>query len=191
MTEGEGKYPEKPQIPVEFNETLLVEEILGGNKELFRLLVERYQQKVHAMGLSFFHNHEDAADFTQDVFIRSYRSLGAFRGQSRFSTWLYRIAYNTAVNNINRRKEYHSLAEDPITENDSPELYILRAAAQEAVRSAVAELPEKYRVCVDLYFFYDCSIKEIEEITGFPENTIKSHVFRGKKLLREKLAEER
>jgi len=191
MTEEEGKYPDRPQIPDEFNETLLVEEILGGNKELFRLLVERYQQKVHAMGLSFFHNQEDAADFTQDVFIRSYRSLGAFRGQSRLSTWLYRIAYNTAVNNINRRKEYHSLAEEPVTENDNPELHILQIAAQEAVRSAVAELPEKYRICVDLYFFYDCSIKEIEEITGFPENTIKSHVFRGKKLLREKLADER
>jgi RNA polymerase sigma-70 factor (ECF subfamily) len=54
----------------------------------------------------------------------------------------------------------------------------------------VAELPERYRVCVDLYFFYDCSIKEIGEITGFPENTIKSHVFRGKKLLREKLVDE-
>jgi len=190
MTEGEGKYPDKPWIPADYNETLLVEEILGGKKDLFRLLVERYQQKVHAMGLSFFHNQEDAADFTQDVFIRSYRSLDAFRGQSRFSTWLYRIAYNTAVNSINRRKEYHSLAEEPVTENESPELYILRIAAQEAVRSAVAELPEKFRVCVDLYFFYDCSIKEIGEITGFPENTIKSHVFRGKKLLREKLADE-
>ncbi|MDR2701631.1 MAG: sigma-70 family RNA polymerase sigma factor [Spirochaetaceae bacterium] len=190
MTEGEGRYPEKQRIPADFNEPLLVEEILGGRKELFRLLVERYQQKVHAMGLSFFHNQEDAADFTQDVFIRSYRSLATFRGQSRFSTWLYRIAYNTAVNSINRRKEYHSLAEEPVTEDESPELHILRVAAQEAVRSAVAELPEKYRVCVDLYFFYDCSIREIGEITGFPENTIKSHVFRGKKLLREKLADE-
>jgi RNA polymerase sigma-70 factor (ECF subfamily) len=191
MTEGEGKYPGKQRIPSDFNETLLVEEILGGKKELFRLLVERYQQKVHAMGLSFFHNQEDAADFTQDVFLRSYRSLAAFRGQARLSTWLYRIAYNTAVNNINRRKEYHSLAEEPVTEDESPELHILRIAAQEAVRSAVAELPEKYRVCVDLYFFYDCSIREIGDITGFPENTIKSHVFRGKKLLREKLADER
>jgi RNA polymerase sigma-70 factor (ECF subfamily) len=172
------------------DEILLVEEILNGKKELFRLLVERYQQKVHAMGLSFFHNQEDAADFTQDVFIRSYRSLATFRGQARISTWLYRIAYNTAINSINRRKEYHSLADEPVTEKENPELHILRITAQEAVRSAVAELPEKYRICVDLYFFYDCSIKEIEVITGFPENTIKSHVFRGKKLLRKKLVDE-
>ena len=170
------------------DEALLVEQIVSGEWELFRLLIERYQQKVHAMGLSFFHNREDAADFTQDVFIRSYRSLASFRGRSRFSTWLYRIAYNTAVNGINRRREYHSLAEEPVTE-ESPESLALQKAAREAVRDAVAELPEKYRVCIDLYFFYDCSVKEIEAITGFPENTVKSHVFRAKKLLRTKLEE--
>jgi RNA polymerase sigma-70 factor (ECF subfamily) len=168
-------------------ESLLVEQILSGEKELFRLLIQRYQQKIHAMGVSFFCNEEDAADFTQDVFIRCYKCLASFCGYSRFSTWLYRIAYNTAVNRINRRKEYHSLAEDPVSE-DSPEQQTLRLAAAEAVRMAVAELPEKYRICVDLFFFYDCSIKEIEVITGFPENTVKSHIFRAKKLLREKLS---
>jgi len=169
-------------------ESLLVEQILSGEKELFRLLIQRYQQKVYAMGISFFHNQEDAADFTQDVFFRSYRSLASFRGHSRFSTWLYRIAYNTAVNGINRRKEFQSLAEDPFT-NEGPEQQTLKNAAAEAVRSAVEELPEKYRICVDLYFFYGSSIKEIEVITGFPENTVKSHVFRAKKLLREKLVD--
>ena len=169
-------------------ESLLVEQILFGEKDLFRLLIQRYQQKVYAMGMSFFHNEEDAADFTQDVFIRSFRSLGSFRGHSRFSTWLYRIAYNTAINGINRRREYHSLAEDPLTD-ESPEQEMLKQTAVQAVRSAVAELPEKYRVCIDLYFFYGCSISEIEVITGFPGNTVKSHVFRAKKLLKGKLTE--
>ncbi|MCL1815768.1 MAG: sigma-70 family RNA polymerase sigma factor [Treponema sp.] len=170
-------------------EALLVEQILSGEKDLFRLLIKRYQQKVHAMGLSFFHNQEDAADFTQDVFIRSYRSLASFRGHSRFSTWLFRIAYNLALNNINRRREYHSLAEEPLIE-EGPEQQALKAAAAQAVRSAVEELPEKYRICVDLYFFYGFSLREIEKITGFPENTVKSHVFRAKKLLKEKLGDD-
>ena len=167
-------------------ETLLVEKILFGEKELFSFLIKRYQQKVHAMGLSFFHNAEDAADFTQDVFLRCYRGLASFKGRSKFSTWLYRIAYNTAVNSIKRRKEYNSLSEEPIME-EGPEQHLLQHAAAQAVRLAVKELPEKYRVCIDLYFFYDCSIKEIEVITGIPENTIKSHVFRAKKILRGKL----
>jgi len=186
MIGGNGDDNENQLLPAEVNDTAIVEGVLVGEKELFRLLVKRYQQKVHAMGLSFFHNKEDADDFTQDVFIRSYRSLVTFRGQSRFSTWLYRIAYNTAINAINRRKEYHSLAEEPITE-EGPEQHALENAAKEAVRFAVAELPEKYRVCVDLCFFYGCSVKEITDITGFPENTVKSHVFRAKKILRERL----
>jgi RNA polymerase sigma-70 factor (ECF subfamily) len=167
-------------------ESILVEQILSGQKDMFRLLIKRYQRKVHAMGLSFFHNREDAADYTQDVFIRLYNSLATFRGDSRFSTWLYRIAYNTAINSLKRRKEYHCLVEEPTT-GDGPEHHLLRETAAHAVRLAVAELPEKYRFCIDLYFFYDCSIKEIERITGIPENTIKSHVFRAKKLLKEKL----
>jgi RNA polymerase sigma-70 factor (ECF subfamily) len=139
-------------------ESLLVEQILSGEKELFRLLIQRYQQKVHAMGLSFFRNREDAADFTQDVYFRTYRSLASFKGHSRFSTWLYRIAYNTAVNNINRRKEYRSLAEDPLTE-DGPEEQTLRIAATKAVRSAVEELPEKYGV-----IGFDCAGNPLEVV---------------------------
>ncbi|MDR1143117.1 MAG: sigma-70 family RNA polymerase sigma factor [Spirochaetaceae bacterium] len=170
------------------DEAILVDQILSGQKELFRLLIDRYQRKVHAMGASFFRNAEDAADFTQEVFIKAYQNLASFGGRSRFSTWLYRIAYNTAVNGINRRREYQSLAEDPLVE-EGPEQQALRQAARQAVKDAVAELPEKYRICVDLFFFYDCSVREIGGITGLPENTVKSHVFRAKKLLREKLGQ--
>jgi RNA polymerase sigma-70 factor (ECF subfamily) len=174
----------KPDIP---DEPLLIRQIVEGQKELYRLLISRYQRTVHSMGLSFFKNAEDAADFTQDVFFKAYRNLPSFKGRSRFSTWLYRIAYNTAVNGVTRRKEYRSLAEDDLCTEETPEQLVLKTAAKEAVLKAVGELPEKYRVCVDLFFFYDRSIREIEVITGFPENTIKSHVFRAKKLLRERL----
>jgi RNA polymerase sigma-70 factor (ECF subfamily) len=171
------------------DETLLIGQITAGQKELFRLLVHRYQQTVHSIGLGFFRNMEDAADFTQDVFLKTYRNLASFQGKSRFSTWLYRIAYNTAVNGVTRRKEYRSLAEEEAETDNTPEEQVLRAAAKDAVLRAVRELPEKYRICVDLFFFYDRSVREIGIITGFPENTIKSHVFRAKKLLREKLEE--
>jgi RNA polymerase sigma-70 factor (ECF subfamily) len=169
------------------DEPELIRQIVEGQKDLYRLLISRYQRTVHSMGLSFFKNAEDAADFTQDVFFKAYQNLSSFRGKSRFSTWLYRVAYNTAVNGITRRKEYRSLAEEDLRAEETPEQLALKSAAKEAVLKAVGELPEKYRVCVDLFFFYGRSIKEIEVITGFPENTIKSHVFRAKKLLRERL----
>ncbi|MDR3139953.1 MAG: sigma-70 family RNA polymerase sigma factor [Treponema sp.] len=171
------------------DDQMIVAQIVSGQKELFRLLVNRHEQAVYGMGLSFFRNPEDAADFTQDVFLKVFRNLSRFEGRSRFSTWLYKIAYNTAVNNVTRKREYHSLAEDePVCGGDTPERDMLRSAAREAVLEAVTDLPDRYRICVDLFFFYDRSYQEIEAITGYPVNTIKSHVFRAKKLLREKLA---
>jgi RNA polymerase sigma-70 factor (ECF subfamily) len=167
---------------------LIVSRVVAGEKEFFRHLVERHQRAVYGMGLSFFRNAEDASDFAQEVFLKVFRSLRNFEGRSRFSTWLYKIAYNTAVNGVRRQKEYQSLAEEEaLRDEDTPERKLLRAAARDAVLEALSDLPARYRICVDLFFFYDRSYQEIEVITGYPVNTIKSHVFRAKKLLREKL----
>jgi RNA polymerase sigma-70 factor (ECF subfamily) len=174
----------------EADDQKIVTWIVSGQKELFRVLVRRHEQAVYGMGLSFFRNTEDAADFTQEVFLKAYHSLYNFEGRARFSTWLYKIAYNTALNGINRRKEYCSLAEEEcVPARFTPEYALLRAAAKEAVAKAVRELPDRYRICVDLFFFYGRSYQEIGVITGYPVNTIKSHVFRAKKLLRQKLAD--
>jgi RNA polymerase sigma-70 factor (ECF subfamily) len=173
------------------DDLMIVSQIVSGQKDLFRLLIRRYERSVYGMGVSFFRNKEDASDFTQEVFLKVYRSLSRFEGRSRFSTWLYKIAYNTAVNGVNRKKEYQSLAEEGAAElvsnAETPEKILLRQAARQAVVEALEYLPERYRVCVDMFFFYDRSYQEIEAITGFPVNTIKSHGFRAKKLLREKL----
>jgi RNA polymerase sigma-70 factor (ECF subfamily) len=174
------------------DDLLIVSQVVSGHKDLFRLLVRRYEKAVYGMGLSFFRNVEDASDFVQNVFLKVFRSLSQFGGKSRFSTWLYKVAYNTAVNEVNRKKEYRSLADENMIEccdGETPERTLIRSAAREAVQKALMELPGRYRVCVDLFFFYERSYQEIEDITGYPVNTIKSHVFRAKKLLRQKLEE--
>jgi len=182
------------EIP-DFDDELIVEQIRSGQKELFRLLVRRYERAVYGMGLSFFRNAEDASDFTQEVFLKVFKNLSRFEGRSKFSTWMYKIAYNTAINGVNRRKEYRSLAEDvnyiEASDVETPERLLLRSAAKDAVLASLQDLPERYRVCIDLFFFYDCSYQEIEVITGLPVNTIKSHVYRAKKILREKLEDAR
>jgi RNA polymerase sigma-70 factor (ECF subfamily) len=167
--------------------------VVSGRTDLYRTLVERHEKKVLAMGYGFFHNRDEARDFTQEVFLKAYHALPRFEGRSGFATWLFRIAYNQAVNGKRGLKEYVSLADDDGAENaavsaDMPERALLKKSIREAVRVAVRDLPEKYRICIDLAFFYELTYEEIARITAFPLNTVKSHILRAKRILREKLS---
>lgn len=170
-------------------EEILVRSAAGGNSQAFGELVKRHHRWVAALGMSFFKNTADTEDFVQDVFIKVYTKLKCFRGESKFSTWLLRIAYTTAVNSIKRRKEYLPLADENLLRDwdYTPEEAQMRRLSIETVRECIKELPERFALCLDLYFFYDMAYREICEVTGLPLNTVKSHIFRAKKLLKEKL----
>ncbi len=167
----------------------LVKESIAGNSQSFAKLVSYYQTRIQAVGRSFFKNEADTEDFVQDVFLKAYMNLSSFKGESQFSTWLIRIAYTTAINSKSRRKEYLPLEDDTIipSEGKTPEENQMLKLTAQAVREAVKELPQNYAVCLDFYFFFDFSYEEISVITGFPVNTIKSHIFRAKQILRTKL----
>ena len=168
---------------------ILIKAAIQGSSKAFATLISYYQTRVYRFGLSFFKNNADADDFVQDVFIKVYTNLTSFRGDSLFSTWLMRIAYTTALNNVTRKKEYLSLAEDfdiPSIEL-TPEEAELQKLTKQAVNEAVKSLPEKYAIVIDMYFFYDIPYLQISDITKLPVNTIKSHIFRAKKILKEKL----
>ena len=169
----------------------LIKECLKGKTAAFAELMALYQNRVQAIGFSFFHNMSDTEDFTQEVFLKVYSKLESFKGESLFSTWLTRIAYTTAVNAKERRKEYESIADETVLPSliRTPEELQIRTVTAEAIKEAVAQLPENYASCLDFYFFYDMSYEEIASVTGFPINTIKSHIFRAKKILRQKLAD--
>lgn len=179
------------RIIADARDRLLVRGVLNGDGKAAAALVSFHRRRVTAMGMSFFKSAADADDFAQDVFVRAFRSLGSFRGESSFSTWLTRIAYNMAVTAKRRRRDYLPLADEEsiVSETTTPEEDEIREATRHAVREAVRELPERYAVCIELYFFYDNSYEEISRITGEQLNTIKSHIFRAKKILREKLRE--
>jgi RNA polymerase sigma-70 factor (ECF subfamily) len=168
---------------------LLVEQALAGDSSAFEEIVRLYKRRITALGMGFFKNLSDTEDFVQEVFIKLYTRLSSFRGEARFSTWCTRIAYNIAFNSIHRRKEYESIAEEQLLRapGRGPEEEQMRRITAEAVREVVRELPPVYAICLDLYFFHDMPYKEISIITDLPVNTIKSHIFRAKKLLRDKL----
>ncbi len=172
-------------------DAVLCRRILAGEKNLFEQLVNKYHARLFRLGLSFVKNSSDAEDFTQEVLLKAYMSLASFRGEAAFSTWLMRIAYNTGINSIKKKHDYTSFAEyfDVEDIQATPEEQQLIACLKTSIRHAVALLPDRYRICIDLYFFYDMPYADIQNITGLPINTIKSHIFRAKKILKEALAE--
>jgi RNA polymerase sigma-70 factor, ECF subfamily len=170
---------------------VLVAQVLDGEIDAFAELVRRHQKRILRIGIGFFKNEEDAADFTQDVMLKAYTALGTFRGASKFSTWLTRIAYNAAINGTKRKPKYDPLESDPVDAKElAPEDRQIQEEAIAALRKAMDELPPKYAVCLDLYFYMGMKYGEISEVTGFPVNTIKSHVFRAKRELRKALDDE-
>ncbi len=170
-----------------------VKRVLDGDTEAYRTLVARHQERIFYLGLKFFRNPADAEDFAQDVFVRAFEKLGTYAGSAPFSAWLYRLAYNLAVNQyrVNTRvREFEELEDEGFeTEGEytGPEEALLRKEHARTVSEAVRRLPEKYMVLIKMHFFDGLSYPDISEILEVPINTIKSYVHRAKKQLREAL----
>ncbi len=173
----------------EESDEAVVSAVLGGERQAFARLVRKYQNRVFSLGLRFFRNRDDAGDYTQEVFVRVYERLTTFRGEARFATWLMKVAYYHGISSFRSRKAFDSLPEEteiPSGGADPEKIHALQAA-KEAVSAALRELPDRYRVCVDLYFSFGMTYQDVAAVTDIPVNTVKSHVFRAKHILRRSL----
>jgi RNA polymerase sigma-70 factor (ECF subfamily) len=178
----------------------LVARVLSGDQESYAALVSRYSDFVYTIVLRVVGDAEDADDVTQETFVRAYRALGRFRGDSKFSSWLYRIAVNRAITHL-KRKRRRALTVDldavPHVEASAvlerreanPEDIVLDEEFRQRVRKAVAELPPQYRAVVTLFYLEERSYKEVAEILGIPMGTLKTHLHRARGMLRKTLSE--
>ena len=168
----------------------IIQEVLRGNRCLYGELVKKYQHQIYALGFKFFRNQEDAEDFTQEVFLKAYQRLTTFRGESSFYTWLFRIGYFLGLSWNRRKRPTVPIPEDFDTPELSggPEQLQLRRDAVALLRQALEELPERYRICLELYFTFGMTYQDISNITDIPVGTVKSHVFRAKSRLKDLLA---
>jgi RNA polymerase sigma-70 factor (ECF subfamily) len=140
-------------------------------------------------------NAEDAADLTQDAFVRAYSALGRFRIGSNFSTWLFAIANNACIDlaRSRRRRGDTSLDDEiddgrePADRGATPEQHVTRADQAARVQAAVEALPEKYRAVVIMRHLQDMPVEEIGRVLSLPTGTVKTHLFRGRELLRRRL----
>jgi RNA polymerase sigma-70 factor (ECF subfamily) len=177
----------------------LVERVQQGDRTAFNVLVLRYQHRVLKLVNRFASDAAEAEDITQEAFIKAYRALPSFRGESAFYTWLYRIAINTAKNTIvsNRRRpvDYDLDLQDPeqyerqarLKDVETPEGMLLTEEIRQTVSRAIDNLPEDLKTAIVLREIEGLSYEEIAEVMECPVGTVRSRIFRAREAIDRKL----
>jgi RNA polymerase sigma-70 factor (ECF subfamily) len=178
----------------------LVERAQRGDKRAFELLVEKYQRKLGRLLARFIRDPAEVEDVTQEAFIKAYRALPAFRGDSAFYTWLYRIGINTAKNYLmalGRRAPTSTEvdAEDAegfedgeqLRDINTPESMLLSKEIAATVNAAIEELPEELRTAIQLREIEGMSYEDIARIMDCPIGTVRSRIFRAREAIAERL----
>ncbi|NHN35353.1 RNA polymerase sigma factor [Paenibacillus agricola] len=175
----------------------LVEQIRQGDEEAYRFLIERHKTYIYTLIYRMVSHRETAEDLTQDVFIKLYRSLAQYRGDAKFTTWLYRLTTNivTDYRRAQRRRPYEAILDKMkgwlSNRQEEPEAVALLKEEQQTVQHLLSELPDKYRLIIYLYHYKQLSYQEISNVTQLPLKTIETRLYRGKSLLKQKWQEVR
>ncbi|ASS68252.1 RNA polymerase sigma factor SigW [Paenibacillus sp. RU4T] len=180
-------------------EANLIRLALKGDQRAFADLVGMYQDKLYHLAYRMLYNRQEAEDAVQETFLRVFRNMERYDESMKFSTWIYRITTNLAIDRLRRRKPGFSLdAEVPehdgldgysmfASEDASPEDEVLLSETQRIIRAAIETLPPKYKSVMVLRYLEDLSLQEISDVLDMPVTTIKTRVHRGREFLRKKL----
>ncbi len=177
----------------ELDEAALVEACVAGRAGAFDVIVERHRRAVYQLCYRFVGNHEDASDLSQDVFLRAYRGLRRFRGQSSLATWLYRIGVNVCLNRVTAKTpQVESFEEQQHVDigTESASELLLRAERATRVRAAIAELPRKQRATLIMRMYHEMSHQEIADVLGSSVGAVKANFFHALGNLRKLLGDE-
>jgi RNA polymerase sigma-70 factor (ECF subfamily) len=189
-------------VTAEESDLVLVKRVQRGDKSAFDLLVRKYQHKVVKLVLRYVRNPAEAEDIAQEAFIKAYRALPQFRGDSAFYTWMYRIAINTAKNSLASRdrspiaydldltdpEESHSV-QGKLQDPDTPEGMALTEEIRGIVNSAIEGLPEELKTAIVLRELDGLSYEEIAAAMECPVGTVRSRIFRAREAIDKRLRE--
>lgn len=174
------------------DDSILAKNIQKGDRGAFEVLLARYERQIFSFIYHFFRDRTLCEDLTQETFLRVYRFIGSFRPQEKLSTWIYSIAKNLCIDELRRLQKGGTVdidAVDPelFASGDNPSHNPVSAlvAAQEGeiLKRIIAQLPEKYRTCIILFYFNEMSYEDISKIMNISLNNTKIILFRGKKML--------
>lgn len=179
----------------------IVREVKRGNQEAFAELVDLYKDKVYHIAYRMLGNAHEAQDVAQEAFLRAYTNIQSYDENRKFSTWIFRIATNLAIDRLRKKKpDFH--LEDKVggtenldyysqfaSEEALPEEQVVKLEMQEWIQREIMQLPPKYRSAVILKYLEDLSLKEISEILNLPVPTVKTRIHRGREALRKRLGD--
>jgi RNA polymerase sigma-70 factor, ECF subfamily len=182
----------------QISDQTLIDHCLAGRREAFGLLVERYQNRLFHSLLHLLGSTDDAQDAAQEAFVNAFEKLGSFRGQSQFYSWLFRIAYNTAVSSkrksrrmsvsLEARRDASGLEPTDSNPTNEPSYAMDVSDRQRLVQQALSELCEEFRTALVLKEMDGMSYEEISDIVKVPLGTVRSRIHRARLELREKLS---
>jgi RNA polymerase sigma-70 factor (ECF subfamily) len=166
-----------------------IEQTLEGNVNAFAFLVEKYKHMVFTLTIRIVKNREEAEEVSQDVFVKAFRNLENFKGDSKFSTWIYKIAYYASLDVIKRNKrQIKSENIETVYEGDLGNVqdalkYLHDKERKKIINEALLKLNEEERIVLTLFYFEELSIKEISKVVNLSEDNIKIKLFRSRKKL--------
>ncbi len=175
----------------------IIQEILSGKNNKFGLLLDKYEGMIYSQCVKFAETKEEAEDMAQEIFLKAFESLSKFRGESMFSTWLFQIGKNLVLEKI-RKKNLSEIREKEFARNEilsdrkfCPESELVVKEESESLMTQLKKLPQNYKIPIMLYYFENMSYQEISEKLNLKMNTLKSHILRGKELLKNLLQNEK
>jgi len=179
---------------VEQDDARLIDLVLRGDSAAFSLLVRRYQDRLFTALVHIASSRDEAEDVAQEAFIQAYLKLASFERQSSFYTWLYRIAFNTAISRRRRKRVETSIeqskeavGDEPADRGEKPHDRLMREERVDLIRRALGELSEEHRAILVLREMEGCDYEEIAEILDLPVGTVRSRLHRARLQLKEQL----
>lgn len=174
-----------------FSDKILVEKVLSGNTQAFAIIVKQTERLVAQIVRKMITNEEDQKDLVQEIYLKVYQRINTFRFQSKLSTWIGSIAYHTSINYLEKKKiplyDIDALHENTFVQHDNAEKKLFRNETSNILNSEINKLPPIYKTLISLYHIEELPNKEIAEITGLPEGTVKSYLYRARKILKENI----
>ena len=176
------------------SDQIYIDKVLSGDTNAFAYLINKYKDMTYTIAIKIVKSHEDAEEVAQDSFLKAFEKLNTFKGNAKFSTWLYTIVYRNSITKIRKKKVDTSGIDDYVIDNhsegdDFPQIEAMKNEEQQKyVREAIDKLPEKDAILITLFYMNDNSIEEIEQITGLTQSNVKVKLFRARKKLNQGLS---